>query len=81
MFRFDKKTAVVGIHFCTKANSASAVTGMVFGHSDLHFSFFLNFSLGFDELAAAGPFLLPCVQVICISQRECWKGKDCQARC
>lgn len=36
-FRFDKKTAALGLCFCTQANNGSAVTGMVLWHSDLHF--------------------------------------------
>lgn len=76
---FAKRTEVVGVHFCIKFNSGNTET--VFGHSGLRFSFFLNFSLRFDELDPVGLFLLCSVQVICISQRERGVGKGCQARC
>lgn len=54
-FRFAKKTAVVGGCLCTKANNGSAVIGMVFWHSGLHFSFFLNFFVKIWWISCCGP--------------------------
>lgn len=49
--------------------------------ASIFLSFFLIFSLRLDELVPVGPFLQCCVQVICISQRECGVVNGCQARC